>query len=344
MAQRHTPIPHAPAPHWRIATAHRDRIAREALRRALSKGPFDLLWHAGDASELEFRSRESPPQLVLVELELLGPHAEAVDALRRQGSAVVALAKPDAVGAAYEAMGHGVLGLAEPPGIADDGELLGAPKFLTQIERLARLVQIEAPTTTPVEHAGAPGLVAIGASTGGPLALSTVLGSLPADFPGAVVVVQHIESEYSAGLAKWLSTYCALPVELAARGDAPAPGRVHVAGPGGHLVLTASGRYAIHGASPSDLHAPGIDALFKSLAQHAEPGAAAILTGMGTDGVAGLAALRARGWLTLAQDEASSVVYGMPRAAVESGAAERALPLADIGPALARHITRRVRQ
>lgn len=334
-----TPPPLTPAPKLRVGTAHRDRIVREALRRALGQGPFDLVWHAGDAAELEFRSQESPPQLVLAEIDLLGPHAEGVAALRDKGCAVVALARPDAVGAAYEAMGRGVLGLTEPPGIADDGELVGAAKFLAKVERLARLVESEAPPPSSAAHDGvAPPIVAIGASTGGPLALATVLGALPADFPGAVVVVQHIESEYSAGLAKWLGSYCSLPVELAVRGEAPRAGRVTVAGPGGHLVLLASGRFSVHPAPPTDLHVPGIDVLFKSLAQHAQPGVAAILTGMGADGVAGLAALRARGWVTIAQDEASSVVYGMPRAAVESGAAEKTLPLADIGPALVRHV------
>jgi chemotaxis response regulator CheB len=92
---------------------------------------------------------------------------------------------------------------------------------------------------------------------------------------------------------------------------------------------------------PNDLHVPSIDMLFKSLAEHAPPGAAAILTGMGHDGVEGLGALRRRGWSTFAQDEASSVVYGMPRAAVESGAAEQTLPLNAIGGALARSVGRR---
>ena len=336
--------PFMPDVRWRVASAHRDRLVREALRRALAQGPFDLAWHAHDAAELEQFSAEAPAQLVIAELELLGPHAEAVAALRRRGSLVVALARRDAVGAAYEAMGRGVLGLAEPPVIAEDGELLGAPRFLEKIERLARLVQAEAPLEAkPALQDGvtAP-IVALGASTGGPLALATVLGSLPADFPAAIVVVQHIENEYSQGLATWLSSYCALPVEIAVSGGMPRGGCVHLAGPGGHLLL-ASRRFSIQPAPPTDLHVPSIDVLFNSLAQHGAPGVAAILTGMGADGVAGLGALRARGWHTLAQDESSSVVYGMPRAAAETGAAERTLPLAEIGPALIRYLSRRGR-
>ena len=326
-----------------LATAHRDRVVREALRRALKHAPFDLLWHAGDAAELEQRLRAQPPRLLLAELDLLGPQAEKLPGLLQAGCAVIALAPANAVGAAYEALGRGALGLVEPPGLSDSGELLGAEKMLTRVERLASLVGPPA-AAAPARHtrrgAGVP-IVAIGASTGGPLALATVLRSFPAGFPGAIVIVQHIESEYSAGLADWLGSYSALPVSLAGRGEMPSAGHVHVAGPGGHLVLLNTMQFSTLMPLPNDLHVPSIDTLFKSLAEHAQPGAAAILTGMGHDGVEGLARLRKRGWATFAQDEASSVVYGMPRAAVERGAAEESLPVAAIGAALAKVAMRR---
>lgn len=327
-----------------LATAYRDRIVREALRRALKCGPFEVLWHAADADELERRMKSETPRLLLAEVDLLGAQAERMPGLLSSGAAVIALAPANAVGAAYEALGRGALGLVEPPGLADDGELIGAEKMLARVERLASLLaparSAERSRVAPKRGAGVP-LVAIGASTGGPLALATVLKGFPAGFPGAILIVQHIESEYSAGLAAWLGSFCALPVTLAERGEQPCAGHVHVAGPNGHLVLQNSLQFGNLIPMPNDLHVPSIDVLFKSLADHAPPGAAAILTGMGHDGVEGLARLRRKGWATFAQDEASSVVYGMPRAALESGAAEQSLPLSAIGPALLRHVARR---
>ena len=329
-----------------LATAHRDRVTREALRRCLGKSAFDLLWHAGDQEELQRRLRQQVPRLLLVELQMLGAQAENLPALLQRGCAVIALAGGHAVDAAYEALGRGALGLIEPPGLGDDGELLGASRFLARVQLLAGLVgpaEASTPMPAPTTMSGGPvpPLLALGASTGGPLALAQVLASLPAQFDAAVVLVQHIESEYAAGLADWLGSHCALPVALAAAGATPRAGHVHVAGPGAHLVLQDSGKFAARLGVRSDLHVPSIDMLFKSLAEHAAPGVAAILTGMGHDGVAGLQQMRQRGWHTLAQDEASSVVYGMPREALLSGAAQESLPLPAIGPALVRALARR---
>jgi two-component system response regulator WspF len=108
-------------------------------------------------------------------------------------------------------------------------------------------------------------------------------------------------------------------------------------------VLSSSSLFGVHAAQADELHVPGINALFLSLAQQPTPGAAVILTGMGSDGAAGLGELKRRGWFTVAQDEASSVVYGMPRAAIETGAAKQSLALNSIGPALVRHFRRKNR-
>src|SRR4249919_933743 len=329
----------------KLAIAHRERLVREALRRTLQKTRFQLVAQAGDLETLTRDCRKHAPQLLLVELELLGNKAEQLPALLKYGAAVIALAPTSAAAGAYEALGHGALGLIEPPGLDDDGEIIGAQRLLSKLERLAVLVGEMPRQEAKAKGAGvqrAP-ILAIGASTGGPLALAKVLADLPADFEASVLIVQHIESEFSGGLAEWLGSQSRLPVKLAERGATPEPGKVYLAGPNGHLVLLPSFQFGQQSAQANELHIPSVNALFLSLAQNSSPGAAAILTGMGSDGVAGMSELRRRGWFTVAQDEGSSVVYGMPRAALEVGAAMQSLALHAIGPALVRHFRRRSR-
>ncbi len=327
----------------KLAIAHRDRLVREALRRTLARSDHELLWQAGDQASLERDCRRQPPDLLLAELSLLGRKAEGLPRLLETGVAVIALASSAAAGDGYEALGLGALALIEPPRLDDSGELVGAQRTLARIDRLASLVGGErhgVATATDANSLKQAPLLALGASTGGPLALARVLSALPANLPAAVLIVQHIESEFTSGLAEWLSSQCTLPVSVAERGDTPRCGRVYVAGSGGHLVLLPSFQFGRQPARASELHVPSIDTLFHSLALHAAAGAAALLTGMGSDGVIGLSELRRRGWFTVAQDERSSVVYGMPRAAIESGAAIQALDLAQIGPTMAKQLAK----
>lgn len=179
-------------------------------------------------------------------------------------------------------------------------------------------------------------LIAIGASTGGPHALLTVLSSLPVDLAPAVLVVQHMAAGFVPGLAAWLDELLPHPVVVGASGRRLAPGTVTIA-PGGGNLLVQDNRLRVLCTPPDagQFHVPGIDATFVSVAAALGPDAVGVLlTGMGRDGAAGLLEMRSRGALTLGQDEASSTVYGMPAAAYALGAVERQLPLPEIGPAL----------
>ena len=169
-------------------------------------------------------------------------------------------------------------------------------------------------------------IAAIGASTGGPGAIAEILSALPADFPGACVIVQHMDSEFSGNLAGWLSRRSKLPVEIAAEGDFPKAGRVYVSRADANLGIAHSGRFAYESYGGSGVFCPSVDFFFKSLASSPAKGCAALLTGMGDDGAEGLLALKRAGWKTIAQDEATSAVYGMPKNAVRMGAASEILP------------------
>src|SRR5262249_28623029 len=178
-------------------------------------------------------------------------------------------------------------------------------------------------------------VLAFGASTGGPEAVARVLAALAPRPPGPVVVVQHIAADFASGFVSWLRARTGLSVRLARAGTGPQPGQGDVAGSDDHLVLGADRRFAYTPEPRAYPCRPGVDVFFESLAAAGvRPGVAVLLTGMGSDGARGLARLRKLGWHTIAQDEASSVVYGMPRAAAELNAAVEVLPLAQIGPAV----------
>lgn len=180
--------------------------------------------------------------------------------------------------------------------------------------------------------------VAIGASTGGPAALRELFDELPADLAVSILVVQHIAAGFEAGLADWLNKEFPHDVRLARDGEIPAAGAVRLAPAGSHLRLLANGKLGLDAATPARRgHKPSVDDLFHSVALAApRESVGVLLTGMGSDGVEGLLALRAAGGITVAQDEASSVVFGMPRVALERGAADLAMPPREIARWLAR--------
>ncbi|MGE3521061.1 MAG: chemotaxis protein CheB, partial [Vicinamibacterales bacterium] len=169
-------------------------------------------------------------------------------------------------------------------------------------------------------------VVAIGASTGGPAAVIELLGALPPDYPYPILLVMHVSAPFASALADWLARQSPLPVQ-AARDRQPLPDRGVVLAPADlHLVLDGS-TLRLSDAPPRHSCRPSVDALFESVARHAGARAAAVLlTGMGRDGAEGLLAIRRAGGTTIAQDETSSVIYGMPREAVALGAAEHVLP------------------
>ncbi len=328
----------------KTAIAHADRLVREAVRRSLGQGGTVPTWVAVDAGEAERRLARDPVDLLLLDVRMAGHAGALVAHASRAGTSCLILGCEGDAGV-YEALAAGALGHVRAPHLEPDGELLGAQRLLERIARLSALVgtgqgRAEPEATAPAGRDST--LVALGASTGGPAALALVLAGLPAGLAATVLVVQHIDDDFSAGLAEWLGGHCLLPVRLARAGDYAERGQVYVAPPGGHLALLPSRQFARLSPRPGELHVPGIDVLFQQLAGWRSRGVAALLTGMGNDGARGLLALRQAGWHTIAQDESSSAVYGMPRAAHEIGAALQVLPLPAIGATIARQVTRGV--
>jgi len=179
-----------------------------------------------------------------------------------------------------------------------------------------------------------PEIVAIVASTGGPAALSEIVKQLPGDFPLPVVIVQHITSDFLTSMVNWMRALTALRMVIAEAGTHPEPGTIYLAPGHAHLALTKNHRFALD-TTTGGRHIPSGDVLFESVAE--SYGAAAIgviLTGMGSDGARGLCKMCDAGAFTIAQDEVTSAVYGMPREAVVLGAVKRVLPLSEISNVL----------
>jgi chemotaxis response regulator CheB len=173
-----------------------------------------------------------------------------------------------------------------------------------------------------------PSLVAIGSSAGGPPALATLLRGLPRTFPAGIVIVQHIDARMAISMAEWLALQCSLPVRVAVEGDRPMAGEVLIAGTSDHLVLKSPHRLGYTDEPRDSVYRPSVDIFFHSVLRFWRPSAVGVLlSGMGRDGATGLKALRDRGCHTIAQDEASSAVYGMPKAAAAISAAVDVLPM-----------------
>ncbi len=177
----------------------------------------------------------------------------------------------------------------------------------------------------------------MGASTGGPAAVIRILSNLPPNYPLPILLVIHIGESFAASFAEWLNNLSPLPVAYARDGEAlplPGDGRVIMAPPGAHLIVS---RNKLRLTADAERHScrPSVDVLFESVAREiGSECAACLLTGMGKDGATGLLAIKKAGGLTWAQDEATSVVFGMPHEAIMLGAADRVLALEEFGPAL----------
>ncbi|QQE64859.1 chemotaxis response regulator protein-glutamate methylesterase [Leptolyngbya sp. BL0902] len=196
------------------------------------------------------------------------------------------------------------------------------------------LIQRPPIASTPMDIR-APRILAIGASTGGPQALLAIFQQLPKTFPVPILCVQHISEGFLQGLIDWLNSSCSLQVKIASPGESPQPGIVYFPPERHHLEISPRGQISVTQGPTVSGHCPSVTVMFKSVASYYRRSAVGVLlTGMGRDGADGLQAMAQAGSLTIAQDEASSVVFGMPKEAIALGAAQQVLPLQSIAPFL----------
>jgi len=338
----------------RLAIAHHDARILDALKRIVTAhAGYDIIWIATDGAEAAKKCQKDKPELLLLDLALPSLDGSRKTNVIMKSCPCPILLLTDSVEAnaakVFEAMGHGALDAVRVSVEAPTGKLFGERDIIKKLATIGKLIgKVEPQGKTPYKVKTAnselppPPLVAIGASTGGPKALSVILAALPRALGAAVIIIQHLDEQFSRGLAEWLDSQCGLNVILADEGGRPKIDTVLVASTNDHLILGAD--LILHYTEePRDYpYRPSVDVFFESLARHwPRRDLAVLLTGMGRDGASGLTALRKAGWHTIAQDEKTSVVYGMPAAAVELGGATDVLPLERIAPAIMKGLGRK---
>ena len=350
----------------RILLVDDSPIFAAAVKEAAAGHPrVEIVGVASDGAEALDLVRRLRPDVVSMDVHM--PKVDGVEAVRRLMEVaptpiamVTGADSSQLADISFRAIGAGALDvLRKPSGPTETAALLSRLALLAGVTVHARPARV--PVSTPVRAApsgsaappsdlaaleAAPGrtlAVGVAISTGGPPVLEAAFSALPHDYPAPILVVQHLSAGFDVHLAQWLARTSGVPVAVAGGGQRAEPGRVYLAPYDGHLEVGMGGYLRIDQAGERvDGHRPSGTALLKSLARvYGSRAAGIVLTGMGSDGAAGLLALRQAGGITAAQDAASSVVDGMPRSARDQGAAEWVVSGGDVARFLLRAVGRR---
>lgn len=330
-------------------------VVRQVLGQLLMSDPGIRV--AGAAPDPIFalqKMQRDWPDVIILDVEM--PRMDGITFLRKlmkeRPTPVVICSTLTEKGAdtTLQALSAGAVDIITKPKLGLRDFLQAGGQHMVQVLKAAARAKLAAvprarPAASPEPRAPAPvamarttdQVVALGTSTGGTQALEAVLTRLPADCPG-IVVVQHMPEKFTAAFAHRLNQLCRCEVREAVDGDRVIPGLVLIAPGGRHMQLRRSGaqyRVGVADGPPVNRHKPSVDVLFRSVANTAGRNALGIImTGMGDDGAQGLLAMRQAGAHTIAQDQESSVVFGMPREAIEIGAAAEVLPLSQMAEAI----------
>ncbi|MFO0669317.1 MAG: chemotaxis-specific protein-glutamate methyltransferase CheB [Polyangiaceae bacterium] len=326
----------------RVLIADDSMSMREALKILLAAdGDIVVVGEAKDGAEAVSLAVQTAPDVIT--MDVLMPRLNGLEATQRiMASApsrillVCAVGDEGGVDLSFRAMDVGALELIAKPTMqslhAWGADLRQSVRLMAEVPVVRRWRSGPATTPSTMPPSFRVGVVGIAASTGGPPALASLLGRLPADFPTPIVIAQHMANGFVAGLHRWLTEVSALPVQIARDGMMLARGAVYLAPDGSDLELQLGG--ALRVLPSASHHTPSGDRLLESLARvYRTRALGVVLTGMGDDGTRGLAAIRAAGGHTIAQDEASSVVFGMPKAAATAGVVDQMVSLSAM-PAL----------
>jgi two-component system response regulator WspF len=324
------------------------QICIESLKKVLATAPqHRVVWVARNGAEAVEKCAENTPDLVL--MDLLMPIMNGVEATRliMQSTPCPILVVTSTVSGnsakVFDSMSAGALDAVATPVIGKKGESAKGDELLNKIYRIGKLTgSLDKKTSLSVSLPAKPkvhlegiDLVLLGCSTGGPKILIEILSAFPKNFSASVIIIQHMDEQFTPGLVDWMDSQLKMQVKVARNGDIPEPGKILIACTDGHLIMTPQLTLKYSKEPKDNYYHPSVDVFFLSVAQFwPGDGVAALLTGMGKDGAQGLLALHKRNWYTIAQDQDSSIVYGMPKAAALLGAATDILPAGKIGQSI----------
>ncbi len=320
-------------------------MAMETLRRVVtSDDRHDVIWTAENGKLAINKCADKVPDLIL--MDLIMPVMNGVESTRRimkLSPCPILIVTASVAGNSamvFEAMGAGALDVVATP-ILEGEKSSGREELLKKIERIGKIVGIKDKPLkkVPVKQEKValaspkgPCLLVIGCSTGGPQALLEVLKDLSPNISCSVVVVQHMDEQFTGGLAAWLDSQLALSVRVMKEGDRPQPGVVLIPSTNHHMIMHPNKSLGYTDEPKNNHYHPSVDVFFNSVAKYWRGQCMALLlTGMGKDGAEGMFALHQQGHMTIAQDQKTSIVFGMPKAAIDLGAARETLPLDVIG-------------
>lgn len=329
----------------RVIIADDSATARASLRAAVEgDGTLQVIAEARDGAEAVELCVQHRPDVALLDVQmpvLDGLSATKAIMARAPLPVVITSGALDADMVSFGALAAGAVDIVAKPRQGAEGRRSGDADQLRQTLRLMARVKVVrrrslAPEPEPEPARHPVDLIAVAASTGGPAALARLLRDLPAPLPVPMLIVQHIMTGFVGTMADWLRTTTGHDVRIAEAGQVVKPGQVLVGPDDLHLEVERGGRLRLGAGSPVNGHRPSADELFSSVARvYGRHAVGIILTGMGDDGAEGLLDLHAAGALTIAEAESSCAVFGMPKVAIDLGAAGEVLPLWRIGPHLA---------
>jgi two-component system chemotaxis response regulator CheB len=338
-------------------------VAAELLQYVLNSDPaLQVLGRVSDGSQVVEAAKRLKPDVITMDIHM--PCMNGFDATREimrvHPTPIVIVSGSTATAetaTTFEAIEAGALAVVGKPAAIDHPdhaatarELLRIVKLMSEVKVVRRwgpnhLEQAGATTLRPQDSSPSADikLVALGASTGGPVVVRNILETLPADFRAPVLIVQHIAEGFVSGFAEWLGQTSNLPVQIAAHGVRPLPGHAYLAPDGFHMGVDSAGLIALSKSAPENGLCPSVSHLFRSVASvFGENACGVLLTGMGRDGARELKQIKERGGVTIAQDKESSVVHGMPGEAINIGAATQVLSADKIGAVLTSIVNHRV--
>ncbi len=336
-------------PTVRVLIVDDSAVTREVLTALLnSDSDISVIGQASTGAEAVEMTATLRPDLVT--MDLMMPGMDGMEATRRimarNPTPVLFLSSffdKEGTYSRADAIAAGALDVVEKPALMPDwrwhnaaGKLVQKVKALAKVPVIAhihgaRKLLAQEASQADSYNGPAADVVAIGASSGGPRVIETLLSSLPSTYALGIVVVQHMTDGFTSSMLRWLRERCALQIKVAEEGDAIMPRRVLFTPEALHLVVGIGGRVHLSDAAPVNGHRPSIDVTLHSVAKvYGARSAGVLLTGMGSDGAQGLLSIRKAGGVTIAQDEESSLIFGMPRAATELGAAQQVLSPAGI--------------